>query len=186
MKAREKALVVAVIVVALVSALSLGLGVPALLPRGQHRLLHLAGSVIFLGNVAAGALGFTLATISRSTPVLAFAVRAVNLADVALTAPGALLLVVNGAALAPAWGGVRHTPWMLLGTGLFLLSGLLWAALLVPIQVRLAGLVDRTKGPDPVAEHPELPRLFAVYGAAGAISGAAALTALAAMVLRFG
>ena len=187
MKARERALVGAVALVGLASAASLAFGVPPFLPRDVHRLLHLAGAVLFLGNVAAGALWFTLATLSRSTRVLAFAVRVVNLADVALTAPGALLLVVNGAALAPTWGGVRHSPWMLLGTGLFLASGLLWAAVLVPIQVRLAELLDAgTKGDDPVAEHPGLPRLFARYGVAGGLSGAAAVTALVAMVLRFG
>jgi uncharacterized membrane protein len=184
---REQALCGAVALVGLASAASLALGVPPFLPREMHRLLHFAGAVLFLGNVAAGALWFTLATLARSTRVLTFAVRVVNLADIALTAPGALLLVVNGAALAPMWGGVRHSPWMLLGTGLFVASGLLWAAVLVPIQVRLATLLEAgTKGEDPVVEHPGLPRLFTMYGVAGGLSGAAAVTALVAMVLRFG
>lgn len=187
MKGRERALVASVAAVGVVSALSLALGVPPFLPREVHRLLHLAGAVAFLGNVAAGALWFTLATVARSRRVLAFAVRTVSLADVALTAPGAILLVVNGAALAPTWGGVRHSPWVLLGTGLFVASGVLWAAVLVPIQVRLAALLDReAEGDDPVAALPGLPRLFAAYGAAGGVSGAAAIAALVAMVMRIG
>lgn len=187
MKARERALVGAVALVGVASVVSLAVGVPPFLPHAVHRLLHLAGAVVFLGNVAAGALWFTLATVARSRRVLAFAVRAVNLADVALTAPGAILLVVNGAALAPTWGGVRHSPWMLLGAGLFVASGVLWSAVLVPIQVRLAGLLDRdAAGDEALADVPGLPRLFAAYGAAGGLSGAAAVAALVAMVLRLG
>ena len=185
MRARERALVGAVVLVGVVSAVSLAVPIAPFLPRTWHRLLHVFGAVMFLGNVATGALWFTLATLTRSCRVLSFAIRVVNLADLVFTAPGALLLVVNGAVLAPTWGGVAHSPWLLLGTALFVACGVAWACVLVPIQVRLVGLLEQVpRDDDPVSVHPELPRRFAVYGVVGGVTGTAALVALFAMVTK--
>jgi uncharacterized membrane protein len=71
---------------------------------------------------------------------LRFAAGALNWADVVFTAPGIFLLLVNGFILAyAAWGGLTQS-WIIAALMLFILSGLIWAVFLIPLQARLIAL----------------------------------------------
>lgn len=123
---------------------------PAIVGQPGHRLLHLAGVLLFLGNILVGALWLALADASGSIVTLRFATRVVNLADLALTAPGGALALLNGAVLANAWGGLYGAPWLARSLALFAVITLLWAFALVPLQVKLenglAALPDDAPG----------------------------------------
>lgn len=104
------------------------------------KTLHLLGVSLFLGNIIVSALWKVMADRSGSVPVARFGARLILLTDILFTGLGAILLTITGHLLAPAWGGVGRS-WIALSYGLFALSGLLWLAVLVPIQVRQARML---------------------------------------------
>ena len=109
-----------------------------------HRLLHIAGAVLFLGNIIVTAAWMLLAGHTRDRAVLAFASRSVVAADFLFTAPGIVLVLLNGLALASmrygGWADFHQTSWILTALGLFALSGVVWAGFLLRCQVRLVAL----------------------------------------------
>ena len=129
--------------------------------------LHILGVVLFLGNIVVTALWKTLADRTRNPPVVAYAQRLVTVTDIAFTATGAALIIVSGQVMAREFGGVFGGPfWLTLGWSLFIASGVIWLALLVPIEVmqeRLArGFRNAPTIPD---RYWRLSRLWAVFGA---------------------
>lgn len=97
--------------------------------------LHMFGVTIFLGNILVTFLWKVLADASRNISVIRFAQRLVAITDMAFTFPGAVLLSVGGYGYAHAIGmDLLNTPWLLWGQVLFILSGLIWGLLLVPVQ----------------------------------------------------
>ncbi len=115
-------------------------GHPQFLPYQWHKLLHIAGAILFLGNIIVTAVWLVLAEQTRNQATLHFAAKAVNWADVFFTAPGVLLILANGQILARvAWGGFSAS-WIVLALGLFIVSGIVWIGFLVRLQHRLIQL----------------------------------------------
>lgn len=101
------------------------------------KVLHVFGAVIFLGNIVVTALWKTLADRTRDPIVIGFAQRLITVTDIAFTATGATLLAVSGALMATAHG---HPFWLTWGIALFAASGVLWVAILIPVQIGQARL----------------------------------------------
>lgn len=172
---------VAVAVVGGVTALGLVLPPTLVLPRQWHLLLHVVGAVLFLGNGLAGPLWLAFA--ERAGPrELAFALRVVNVLDVVFTAPGAVLLVLNGVALSVTWGGPFVARWLLVAVVAFALAGLSWSFVLVPQQLELERLASAEAASAEVS--PGLRRRLRAYSVAGALTAVPLLTSLTLMVLR--
>ena len=109
--------------------------------RDAWLALHVLGVVLFLGNIVVTAVWKLLADRTREPRVVAYAQRLVTVTDVTFTAGGAALIFVSGHALASRYGGVFDGPtWLLAGWSLFVASGVIWAAALIPIQVAQARL----------------------------------------------
>lgn len=101
------------------------------------KILHVLGAVIFLGNIVVTALWKALADCTRDPIVIGFAQRLITVTDIAFTATGATLLAVSGALMATAHG----LPfWLTWGIALFAASGVLWVAILIPVQIGQARL----------------------------------------------
>src|SRR3712207_6168766 len=145
------------------------LGHPLFLPYQWHKLLHIVGAVLFMGNIIVTAVWLVLAEQTRNTATLHFAAKAVNWADVFFTAPGILLLLANGQIMAKAaWGGLSAS-WVVMALGLFILSGIVWGGFLLRFQHRLIQLSTQPAG----SEAPLPPSFFRVLHAwyiAGAIA----------------
>ena len=129
--------------------------------------LHILGVVLFLGNIIVTAVWKVLADRTKNPPVVAYAQRLVTVTDIAFTATGAALIIVSGQVMAREFGGVFGGPlWLTLGWSLFIVSGVIWLTLLVPIEVmqeRLAtGFRNAATIPD---RYWRLSRLWAVFGA---------------------
>ena len=158
-------------------------GHPQFLPYEWHKLLHIAGAVLFLGNIIVTAVWMVLAEQTRNTATLHFAAKAVNWADVFFTAPGILLLLTNGQIMAnAAWGGLSPS-WIVLALGLFVLSGIVWAGFLLRYQHRLIQLSAQPASSD----EPLPPAFFRVLHAwyiAGAIATVSPLVSLVLMVTK--
>ena len=129
--------------------------------------LHVLGVVLFLGNIVVTAVWKTLADRTKNAPVVAYAQRLVTITDVAFTATGAVLIIVSGQVMAREFGGVFSGPsWLLWGWSLFIASGVIWLALLVPIEVMQERLARRFRDAAAIPDrYWRLSRLWALFGA---------------------
>lgn len=98
--------------------------------------LHIFGAVIFLGNIIVTGWWKVMADRTRDPNIIAFAQRQVTLTDYVFTAGGAVLVLGTGLGNAVIHGMDYLTiHWMAWGYWLFIISGGIWAAILIPIQV---------------------------------------------------
>ena len=117
-----------------------------LFPYGWHTFLHIAGAVVFLGNIVVTAAWMLMAERTRRLDVIHFSAKAVIRADLLFTLPGVLLILLNGLAMVLArwggWGAFHEVSWISLALALFTVSGIIWVAILIPVQHRMAVFSD--------------------------------------------
>ena len=128
--------------------------------------LHIFGVVLFLGNIIVTAVWKMLADRTKNPPVVAYAQRLVTVTDVAFTATGAVLIIVAGQVMAGEFGGVFGGPlWLTLGWSLFIASGVIWLAVLIPIEVMQERLARSFRDAPAIPDrYWRLSRLWAVFG----------------------
>lgn len=103
------------------------------------KLTHILGVVMLVGNVVVTLIWKLAADRTGDPRIIAFAQRLVTLTDWWLTVGGVLLIALGGyGAVLVAGISPFATHWLIWGQALFLLSGLLWALILVPAQTRQA------------------------------------------------
>lgn len=143
------------------------------------KLLHIVAMVLFLGNVTTGVFWVRHAARHRSPPHLAEAMAGVIRSDRVFTVPAVLVIIASGG-LAAWLGGwpLLRTGWLGLGIGLFVLSGLVFAAL-APLQHRLQVLAARAD-----TRWEDCQPLLRRWNRIGLASLLPAWLALAAMVLK--
>lgn len=107
---------------------------PLLFSYQWHRVLHILGGVIFLGNIIVTGVWMLMGEHTKKPSVIFFGARAVNWADVFFTAPGVILVLLTGEVLATQWGGFGKESWITAGLGLFVLSGVAWVGFLIRYQ----------------------------------------------------
>ena len=103
--------------------------------------IHLLGVVLFLGNIIITGWWKVMADRNGDPLVVAFAQRQVTLTDYLFTAGGAALILLGGLGnvmTSPGNFEFLQTYWLAWGFWLFNASGLIWAAILIPIQIRQA------------------------------------------------
>lgn len=108
-------------------------------PYPSLKFLHLIGVILLVGNVTVTASWKVYADFSGDPRIIAHAQRSVTLADWLWTLLGIALVMIGGYGAALVQGiGLFDTVWMVSGQALFLLSGLIWLGLIVPVQARQA------------------------------------------------
>jgi uncharacterized membrane protein len=127
------------------------------------KTLHLFGVCLFVGNIVVSGLWKAMADRVDDLAVARFATRLVNLTDAAFTGLGAALLLAAGHSMAGRHGGIGANPWIWWSYAAFGLSGLLWIAVLVPVQIRQARLLRSASGTIP-AEYKRLARIWSIVG----------------------
>ena len=99
------------------------------------KAIHLLGVVLFLGNIIITGWWKAMADNTRNPQIIAFAQRQVTLTDYVFTAGGAAILLL--AAMANV--GMHRMPmsakWLSQGMLMFTLSGIIWVAVLIPVQI---------------------------------------------------
>jgi uncharacterized membrane protein len=96
-------------------------------------VLHVLGVVLLLGNILVTAVWKVLADRTKNPSVVAYAQRLVTVTDIAFTATGVILITVSGQVMADDVGGVFSGPaWLTIGWSLFIASGIIWVAGLIP------------------------------------------------------
>ena len=106
------------------------------------KLLHILGVVILVGNVTVTAVWKVFADRTRDSGVVRFAQTLVTYTDWTLTLGGATLVALGGyGMLMNAKIALGASRWLVIGQGMFVLSGLIWVAILIPIQRQQSKLV---------------------------------------------
>jgi len=113
-----------------------------LAPRTRQVLvfLHVLGAVLFLGNIVVTAMWMAMAKRTRDANAINFACRAVIRADWMFTLPGIIMILVPGLLIMQPFGGMGAASWIDMSLTLFLASGIIWGAALIPLQKRMAEL----------------------------------------------
>lgn len=97
--------------------------------------LHIAGCVLFLGNIITAAFWKVRADLKGDPAEVHNTVKNVMLADLVFTLPGLLLIIISGVVMAVqagyAMGGMN---WLMASMILFGVTGILWAGFLIPLQ----------------------------------------------------
>jgi len=130
------------------------------------KCLHILGVVLFLGNIIVTGWWKTMADLTKQPRVVAFAQRQVTLTDVFFTAGGAVLVLVTGIVNAHFFSmDYWHIRWLRWGLWLFIISGVIWALVLIPIQIKQARMARTfADGIDIPEPYRQLGRLWAVFG----------------------
>ncbi len=105
------------------------------------KTLHIIAAILFVGNIFVTALWKLLADRTRNPLIVAFAQRLVLVTDLVFTLPGALLLLLSGLMAGMTIGPeFLSLPWIHIPLSLFVVGAILWAAVLVPIQLKQSRL----------------------------------------------
>ena len=133
------------------------------------KVLHVLSACLFLGNVVVSGTWAFLAERTRNFEVISFSNRLVLITDVMFTLTGALLVVYTGSLMADRYAGApaASQAWITWSYMLFGLSGLIWALVLVPIQLRQRVLLKRFQAITP--EYLKLSRIWQISGAVATI-----------------
>ncbi len=103
------------------------------------KFLHITGIVMLMGNITATAIWKFFADRTADARIIAFAQRLVTITDWSLTFWGIILTIGGGyGALWAADISPLGEAWLVWSQALFVVAGLIWLGLLVPIQIRQA------------------------------------------------
>jgi len=129
------------------------------------KTLHIVGVVLFVGNIVVTGWWKAMADRTRDARIVAFAQRQVTLTDWVFTLGGVVLVGLGGFGNALSHGMPLTTPWLQWGATLFTLSGLIWIAVLIPLQTKLARLARGFASAQSIPpEYWRLERWWIVFG----------------------
>ena len=145
------------------------------------KVLHVLSACLFLGNVIVSGTWAAFAERTRNYEVIAFSNRLVLITDLMFTLTGALLVVYTGSLMAHRYvdAAAPLQSWITWSYLLFGLSGLIWALVLVPIQLRQRALLKNFK-----TVTPEYLRLSRVWQISGAIATVVPLPIVYLMITK--
>jgi len=128
--------------------------------------LHLLGVVMFLGNIIVTGWWKFMADRTKNPVIIAFAQRQVTLTDWIFTAGGVILVLAGGIGNALLHDmDYLHIYWMAWGTWLFIASGIIWALILIPIQIAQEKITRQfANGGEIPVRYWQLGRLWIVFG----------------------
>jgi len=98
--------------------------------------------------------------------IIAFAQRQVTLTDFVFTAGGVALILATGVGnTASHQMDIWHTRWLAWGMGLFIVSGVIWVAVLILVQFLQARIARAFAGGSPIPEqYWRLGRVWMIFG----------------------
>lgn len=141
------------------------------------KLIHVAGVVLFLGNITVGVFWKAYADRSRNAVLMAYTIDAIIAADKIFTIPGILLLLLGGFGAAFVGGiPILSTGWVLWALVAFILSGLAFGPL-ARTQRKLSAAAHAAN----LDEYAQLSRSWRLWGF---IALALPIVAFAIMILK--
>jgi uncharacterized membrane protein len=145
------------------------------------KTIHVLSACLFLGNVIVSGTWAALAERTRNHEIIRFSNKLVLITDMLFTLSGALGVIITGHLMAERYGGSASHSWISWSYMLFGLSGLIWALVLLPIQLKQRQLLRKF---DHITS--EYLRLSKVWQICGAVATALPLPILYLMVTKVG
>ncbi len=131
------------------------------------KTIHIASACLFLGNVIVSGTWAALAERTRDHKIIRFSNRLVLITDLLFTLSGSIGVVITGYLMAAPMGGEALNPWIRWSYVLLGLSGLIWAFVLMPIQLKQRKILATT---DTITdEYLRLSRLWQITGAVATV-----------------
>lgn len=120
--------------------------------------IHLLGVVLFMGNIIITGFWKAFADRTGEPRVIAFAQRLVTVTDWLFTAGGVALVLVGAYGMAFTGGldlslDLSADRWLLWGQGLFIASGVIWVAILIPVQIKQARYAHKFEDGGVIPDH---------------------------------
>ncbi len=116
------------------------------------KFLHITGVVMLMGNITVTAIWKFFADRDGRPAVLGFAQKLITYTDWSMTVWGVVLTMAGGYGMAVVAGLDLVSGWLLWAQVWFVVAGLIWLGLIVPIQIRSARLARNfSDGPVPDA-----------------------------------
>jgi len=130
------------------------------------KLIHIIGAIIFVGNITVTALWKVMADKTRDPKTVAFGQRLVTITDFVFTGTGAAAILLSGLLMAMNFGDAFwNIKWVLWGLILFGISGIIWIAILIPIQMKQARLAKEFENSGNIPDqYWKLGRIWMVFG----------------------
>ncbi len=142
------------------------------------KLLHIAATIAFLGNISTGLFWHAHAARTRDPKLLAHTMDGIIRSDRLFTGPGAGAMVATGF-LTAILGRfpLLHTSWIVWTFVLFTISGLVFAFRVAPLQRQLRALAEAgaQSGSFDYARYHALAVRWEVWGAIALLTPAGAL-----------
>jgi len=140
-------------------------------------LLHVLGMILLIGNVTVTSIWKLYADGTRDPKIIGFAQRLVTITDWFFTFWGILLLMVGGYGAAWLAGmDVLRDDWLVWSQVMFVLAGLIWLVILVPIQVKQARMARGFAAGGAIPENYwRLGKLWIIWGSIATIPLVAAI-----------
>ena len=133
--------------------------------REAWLVVHILGVILFIGNIVVTGVWKTMADRTRNPAVVAYAQRLVTITDIGFTLVGVALIAISGPILAEDLGGIGGPAWITWGLALFAASGIIWVAVLLPVEVAQARLARQFAAGGEIPErYWRLSTLWAVFG----------------------
>ena len=134
------------------------------------KFAHIIGVVLLVGNVSVTSVWKVFADRTGDSSVVSFAQRLVVHTDWSLTGGGVLLVILGGYGMTwQANMSLTQMPWLFWGQILFLLSGMIWLFVLIPIQTAQSRLA-RAFGVSGISEaYRQLSRTWIRWGVAATV-----------------
>lgn len=129
------------------------------------KMIHLLGVIMFIGNIVVTGYWKFKSDLTRDAKIIAFSSREVMLTDCWFTLPGVILTLIGGGMLTHMGGFLTTSArWLNLAIGLYILSGILWAFVLIPCQRRMVALSLRAVKTGQLEEYYSVARLWYIVG----------------------
>jgi uncharacterized membrane protein len=102
------------------------------------KVVHIFGVVLFLGNIIVTGWWKNMADLTKNPQIIAYAQRQVTLTDFIFTGGGVAILLIAGMTNVYLHDMSYATKWLGHGMAIFLVSGVIWGAVLIPVQIKQA------------------------------------------------
>lgn len=107
--------------------------------------VHILAAILFVGNLITAAFWKMRADRSGNLETIALTARSVLQADNMFTGPGILVLLATGIAMVGITGWSRFQElWLSLALLLIIITGIIWAVVLLPTQKRMVRLAEES------------------------------------------
>lgn len=130
------------------------------------KFLHYLGVILLAGNITVTAVWKVFADRNGDWRIVQFGQRLVTGTDFGLTIPGILLTMIGGYGSLWVLGySLTEPAWLFWSQIMFILAGIIWLFILVPIQVRQARLANEWTQQDHLTdEYRSLSRRWITWG----------------------